>query len=129
MSVGWLFYCGVAGTAIYAVLSLGKVAETLKRKGASKFLLGTSFGAITTSILLRDGLPFNMPPEEMYVLFSIYIAVLSLLMIKRSLEILHTCESCRFEMHWSLCPGFAGILNDLLQKGFIYEKTGEEFQT
>lgn len=102
----YLFWSGVILSVFYFVVSASGITEERKRaKVASKFLLGSGFACICWSVLLFEGLFTNLVPKAAIILM-LYFGFITLLNIKRSLEIFKECEACEYKMRWSKCPGF-----------------------
>jgi hypothetical protein len=116
----YLFWGGVGGVIIYAVLSASGITDiSTSVKIASKFVLGPSFAAISWSILLANGL-FS-PGLELKILLIVilYLFVLTFLNAKRMYEIVRECEDCEYSMRWSQCPGMRGLVCRLVEGGFV----------
>ncbi len=117
----YLFWSGMATSLLYFLLSLSGVLENKKRvKVLSKFLLGSGFACICWSILLIDGVITRYLPVKLILILILYLGFVTILNIKRSLEIFRECESCEYKMRWSKCPGFREVACKLLDAEFLY---------
>jgi len=116
----YLFWSGVILSVFYFVVSVSGIAEERKRaKVASKFLLGSGFACICWSVLLFEGLWTNLVPKLLLILM-LYLGFVTILNIKRSLEIFKECENCEFKMRWSKCPGFRDAACKLIDADFLH---------
>jgi hypothetical protein len=116
----YLFWGGVGFSILYFLVSLSGVTENRKRvKVGSKFLLGSGFAGISWSILLFEGVSTNIVPKALTIIV-LYFGFITVLNIKRSLEIFKECESCEFKMRWSKCPGFRDAACKLLDAELLY---------
>ena len=116
----YLFWGGVTLSIFYFLLSASNIAENRKRaKIASKFLLGFGFAFVCWSVLLYEGLFTNLVPKILLILM-LYFGFVTILNIKRSLEIFKECEGCEFKMRWSKCPGFRDAACKLIDADLIY---------
>ncbi|TFG33722.1 hypothetical protein EU527_07100 [Candidatus Thorarchaeota archaeon] len=117
----YLFWSGAGAIIIYFILSFSGVLETRKRaKVLSKFFLGSGFACISWSILLIHGIITSDLPVKLLVIIILYLGFVTLLNIKRSLEIFRECENCEYKMRWSKCPGFREVACRLIEADFIY---------
>ncbi|MHA1390240.1 MAG: hypothetical protein ACTSW8_05635 [Candidatus Thorarchaeota archaeon] len=115
-----LFWGGIVFSILYFVVSLSGVTENRKRaKVGSKFFLGSGFAGICMSILLFDGLFTDIVPKGLFIVM-LYFGFITILNIKRSLEIFKECEECEFKMRWSKCPGFRDTACKLLDAELLY---------
>jgi len=115
-----LFWGGVGFSILYFLVSLSGISEERKRvKVGSKFLLGSGFAAICWSILLYETIPTNLL-EKALLIFLLYFGFITILNIKRSLEIFKECEACEFKMRWSKCPGFRDTACKLIDADLLY---------
>jgi hypothetical protein len=115
----YLFWGGIGFTLLYFLVSLSGVAEERKRvKVGSKFLLGGGFAGICWSTLLYEGL-FTYLLPKIFLILMLYLGFITLLNIKRSLEIFKECEDCEFKMRWSKCPGFRDAACKLIDADFL----------
>ena len=122
----YLFWGGVGFSILYFLVSLSGITENRKRvKIGSKFLLGSGFAGICWSTLLFEGLFTYLVPKLMIILM-LYLGFITLLNIKRSLEIFKECEACEFKMRWSKCPGFRDAACKLIDNEFLYAETPDE---
>jgi len=116
----YLFWGGVILSILYFLVSASNISEGRKRiKIGSKFLLGTGFAGICWSTLLFEGLFTNLTGKVIIILF-LYFGFVTILNIKRSLEIFKECEGCEFKMRWSKCPGFRDAACKLIDADLIY---------
>ncbi len=114
-----LFYGGIGGLGLYFVLSLLHLNENIRMKIISKLILGFSFASVFFIVVTIGG-TIEYMIQEKYVLISLlFFLVLSILMAKRGLEIMKTCESCDYKMRWSKCPGFNEVICECIEEGFI----------
>lgn len=118
----FLFWGGVAGTAASLLASIFHLTENRKVKGVSKSLLGIAFAMVSWAILLNDGDLLNNVAGKAVLIIGLYLAVITLMTIRRILEISHTCEECEYKMRWSKCPGFNNLVCRLIDEGFIHPK-------
>ncbi len=117
----YLFWGGIAASLLYFLSSLSGILETRKRaKVLSKFLLGSGFAGICWSILLIEGIFASTLPAKLLLIVILYLGFITILNIKRSLEIFRECESCEYKMRWSKCPGFREVACKLLDVEFLY---------
>jgi hypothetical protein len=117
----YLFWGGVIATVAYFFISFSGITDGQKHvKVVSKFLLGSGFAGICWSILLIDGLLSEYLTFKLLFIVILYLGFITILNIKRSLEIFKECESCEFKMRWSKCPGFRNIACKLVEEGFVY---------
>ncbi|MGY5858875.1 MAG: hypothetical protein RTU63_05860 [Candidatus Thorarchaeota archaeon] len=115
----YLFWGGVGLSILYFVVSLSGISEDRQRvKIGSKFLLGGGFAGICWSTLLWNGISVNLLEKGLFILL-LYLGVITLLNIKRSLEIFKECEACEFKMRWSKCPGFRDAACKLIDAEFL----------
>ena len=116
----YLFWGGVAGSIIYFLVSLSGLSDRGARaKISSKFILGLSFASICWSILLLNGLFSAGLEVKILLILTLYLGFVTILNIKRSLEIFQLCENCEYKMRWSKCPGFREIACRLVDEGFV----------
>jgi len=116
----YLFWGGVTLSILYFLLSLSNISDGRKRvKIGSKFLLGTGFAFICWAVLLYEGLFTNLVPKALLILM-LYFGFVTILNIKRSLEIFKECEACEFKMRWSKCPGFRDAACKLLDAEMLH---------
>jgi hypothetical protein len=119
----YLFWGGVIGSIIYFLVSLSGLSDRGKKaKIASKFILGSSFASICWSILLLNGLFSPGLEVKVLLILILYLGFVTILNIKRSLEIFKLCEDCEYKMRWSKCPGFREIACRLVDEGFVSPK-------
>jgi hypothetical protein len=119
----YLFWGGVCGSVVYFLISLSGLSDKgIKTKVASKFILGSSFASICWSILLLNGLFSPGLEVKVLLILILYLGFVTILNIKRSLEIIELCEGCEFKMRWSKCPGFREIACRLVDEGFVSPK-------
>jgi hypothetical protein len=117
----YLFWGGIGATVIYFLLSFLSISDESKRvKIFSKFLLGGGFAGVCWSILLIDGLFSTMLVAKLVLIIILYLGFITVLNIKRSLEIFKECRGCEFKMRWSKCPGFRDVACRLINEGYIY---------
>ncbi|TFG27972.1 hypothetical protein EU527_17900 [Candidatus Thorarchaeota archaeon] len=117
----YLFWGGAGAIIIYFFSSFSGILETRKRaKVLSKFLLGSGFACISWSILLIQGIITLDLSVKLLVIIILYLSFITLLNIKRSLEIFRECESCEYKMRWSKCPGFREVACKLIDADFVY---------
>lgn len=121
----YLFWGGVAGTAASLLASILHLTENKKIKALSKSLLGIAFTAVSWAILLNDGDLWSNIAGKAVVIIGLYLAVITLMTIRRILEISDTCENCEYKMRWSKCPGFQDLVCRLIDEGFIHPKETE----
>jgi len=115
----YLFWGGVGFSILYFLVSLSGISEERKRaKVGSKFLLGFGFAGICWSTLLFEGLFTNLVPKIVLILM-LYLGFITILNIKRSLEIFKECEECEFKMRYSKCPGFRDWACKLIDADFL----------
>lgn len=120
MSRFYLFWGGVGFSILYFLLSLSGATENRKRaKLGSKFLLGSGFAGICWSILLFEGISTSLVQKGLLIVI-LYFGFITILNIKRSLEIFKECEACEFKMRWSKCPGFRDAACKLLDEEMLY---------
>ena len=122
LNVSYLFWGGVAGTTISLLSSIFHLTENKKVKALSKNLLGIAFAMVSLAILLNDGDLLNNVAGKAVLIIGLYLAVITLMTIRRILEISHTCEECEYKMRWSKCPGFNNLVCRLIDEGFIHPK-------
>jgi hypothetical protein len=115
----YLLWGGIAGTAASLLASIFHLTENKKVKGISKSLLGIGFAAVSWAILLYDGDLWNNIVSKGIVIVGLYLVVVSMMTIRRILEISHVCEDCEYRMRWSKCPGFNNLVCNLIEEGFI----------
>ena len=116
----YLFWGGVTGSIVYFLVSLSGLSDKGTRaKIASKFILGSSFASICWSILLLNGLFSPGLEVKILLILALYLGFVTILNIKRSLEIFELCENCEYKMRWSKCPGFREIACRLVDEGFV----------
>jgi len=116
----YLFWGGVILSILYFLVSASNISKGRKRvKIGSKFLLGSGFAGICWSILLFEGLFTNLTAKVVLILI-LYFGFVTILNIKRSLEIFKECEGCEFKMRWSKCPGFRDAACKLIDADLIY---------
>ena len=120
----YLFWGGVAASILYFMVSLAGILESRKRvKVLSKFLLGSGFACICWSILLiKDIITIDLP-AKMLLIVLLYLGFVTILNVKRSLEIFKECESCEYKMRWSKCPGFREVACKLIDDNFVYPES------
>jgi hypothetical protein len=117
----YLFWGGIVVIVVYFLFSFLGITDRRKRvKIFSKFLLGSGFAGICWSILLIDGLLSEYLTFKLILIVILYLGFITILNIKRSLEIFKECRECEFKMRWSKCPGFRGIALKLIETRFIY---------
>ena len=122
----YLFWGGVVLSILYFLLSLSGISDTRKKlKVGSKFLLGTGFAGICWSTLLYEGVFTYFVPKIFFILM-LYFGFITILNIKRSLEIFKECESCEYKMRWSKCPGFRDTACKLLEVEMLYPEPLKE---
>ena len=115
----YLFWGGVGLSILYFLVSLTGVTEERKRaKVGSKFLLGSGFAGTCWSVLLYEGF-FTYLVPKLFLILILYLGVITILNIKRSLEIFKECEECEFKMRWSKCPGFRDAACKLIDEEFL----------
>ena len=120
----YLFWGGVTASFLYFLLSFLGVLETRKRaKVLSKFLLGSGFACICWSILLIDDVVSSSLPAKLLLIVILYLGFVTILNIKRSLEIFKECDSCEYKMRWSKCPGFREVACKLIENHYIYPES------
>ncbi|TFF91067.1 hypothetical protein EU545_05775 [Candidatus Thorarchaeota archaeon] len=116
----YLFWGGVVGSALYFLISFSGITEDRARaKILSKFILGSSFAAICWSVLLINGLLSPGLEVKLLLILVLYLCFVTVMNIKRSIEILRECEGCEYKMRWSKCPGFREIACRLVEEGFV----------
>lgn len=116
----YLFWGGVILSILYFLVSASNISEGRKRiKIGSKFLLGSGFAGICWSTLLFEGLFTDLTGKVIIILF-LYFGFVTILNIKRSLEIFKECEGCEFKMRWSKCPGFRDAACKLIDADLLY---------
>ncbi|MHA1480791.1 MAG: hypothetical protein ACTSQZ_05165 [Candidatus Thorarchaeota archaeon] len=118
----FLLYGGIGGLVLYFLLTILHLTEKIRMKIVSKLLLGTSFASILFVTVTIGGSIEYMIQEKYILIFLLYFLVLSILMAKRALEIMKTCESCDYKMRWSKCPGFNEIICECIEEGFVKPK-------
>jgi hypothetical protein len=117
----YLFWGGIGATILYFLFSFSRVTDGRKRaKIISKFLLGTGFAGVCWSILLIDGLFSSTLVVKLALIIILYLGFITVLNIKRSLEIFKECRDCEYKARWSKCPGFRGIACRLVEENFVY---------
>jgi hypothetical protein len=117
----YLFWGGIATTIIYFLASFSGITDRRKRaKIFSKFLLGSGFACICWSILLIDNLVSVNLTFKVVFIIVLYLGFITVLNIKRSLEIFRECSDCEYKMRWSKCPGFRDIACRLVEEGFVF---------
>ncbi|MBN2228294.1 MAG: hypothetical protein JW779_01800 [Candidatus Thorarchaeota archaeon] len=118
----YLFWGGVGLSIVYFLVSSTGITENRKRaKILSKFLLGSGFASICWSILLIELVSFTLALKLLFILI-LYLGFITLLNIKRSLEIFRECRNCEYKMRWSKCPGFRDVACKLIDGGYIHAK-------
>lgn len=117
-----LFYTGVFGVILSFFLSLSGLTKRKVLKAISKLILGTSFSFIVIFILIAGGDIFFQFELKVLLVLLFYFPVIGVLSAKQMIEMQKGCESCDYKMRWSRCPGFAGIVCDLVDQGFIIPK-------
>jgi hypothetical protein len=116
----YLFWGGVIASVVYFLFSLSSIIDERKRvKVFSKFLLGSGFAGICWSILLIDGLLSEYLTFKLMFIVILYLGFITILNVKRSLEIFKECRDCEFKMRWSKCPGFRSIACKLVEERFV----------
>jgi hypothetical protein len=115
----YLFWFGITGTLLSLLSSAFHLTENKKVKVLSKILLGFAFAAVSWAILLNDGILLANLANKMALILALYLAVITVLTIRRLLEISKTCEACEYRMRWSKCPGFNNLVCSLIEEGFI----------
>jgi len=116
----YLFYGGVGLSILYFAVSLSGISEERKKvKVGSKFLLGSGFAGICWSTLLYEGV-FTYFVAKIFFILILYFGFITILNIKRSLEIFKECETCEYKMRWSKCPGFRDTACKLLELEMLY---------
>ncbi|MBD3408035.1 MAG: hypothetical protein GF411_18085 [Candidatus Lokiarchaeota archaeon] len=108
---------------MYLLITISGFDKRQPIRIAKKFLLSFSFALVSLSILIAGGTIDYLFTEKVVVIYLLYLGFVVLLMVKRSLELLKTCENCEFEMRWSLCPGFHNIVCELVEQGFLKART------
>lgn len=121
-----LFYTGVFGIILSFLLSLSGLTKRKALKAVSKLILGTSFSFIVIFILIAGGDIFIQFELKVLVILLFYFPVISVLSAKQMIEMQKGCESCDYKMRWSRCPGFAGMVCDLVDQGFIAPKSKDD---
>ena len=121
----YLFWGGAITTLLSFVLSVLNRSENRGVKILSKLMLGSSFAAIVWAVLLADGLETNLELKVGFIVI-LYLAVVTMLMVKRIAEVEKECNKCEYEMRWSRCPGFKEILCPLVDARFLHPKTQKE---
>lgn len=123
----YLFWGGALLSILYFLVSLSGISDERKKvKVGSKFLLGSGFAGICWSTLLYEGLLTNLA-AKIFIILMLYFGFITILNIKRSLEIFKECETCEYKMRWSKCPGFRDAACKLLEVQMLYpEKKQEE---
>jgi hypothetical protein len=121
----FLFWGGVAGTVVSLLASVFQLTENKKVKALSKSLLGIAFAAVSWAILLNDGDLWNNIASKVVLILGLYLVVITLMTVRRTLEISQTCETCKYRMRWSKCPGFTNLVCRLIEEGFIQPKDSE----
>lgn len=117
----YLFWGGVGAIFIYFLSSFSGALETRKKaKVLSKFLLGSGFACISWSTLLIHEIVTQDLPVKLLLIVILYLGFVTILNIKRSLEIFKECEGCEYKMRWSKCPGFREVACKLIDTDFIY---------
>ncbi|MFW9797430.1 MAG: hypothetical protein ACFFE2_10360 [Candidatus Thorarchaeota archaeon] len=127
----YLFWGGVVGSVLYFLTSLSGLADRSTRtKIVSKFLLGPSFAAVCWSILLMNGLFSPGLELKLLLIIALYMGFVTVLNIKRSLEVFRECDNCEYKMRWSKCPGFRDIACRLVNERFVVpeEKKSNDHQ-
>ena len=125
----YLFWGGVAFTIIsFAMSGLG-LTDNKKLKILSKLILGTSFACITWAIVIADGLEAHIEAKAVVIL-SLYLFLVFIMAIRRTVEIEKVCNKCEYQMRWSKCPGFKTILCPLIENKFLWpedlQRVGDE---
>lgn len=119
-----LFWGGVIGSVLYFAISFSGVTDDrIKAKIANKFVLGSSFAAVCWSILLINGLLSPGLEVKLLLILALYLCFVTVMNIKRSIEIFRECEGCEYKMRWSKCPGFREIACRLVEEGFVSPET------
>jgi len=122
----YLFWGGVGLSILYFATSLSGISEERKKlKVGSKFLLGSGFAGICWSILLYEGVFTNLVPK-IFIILMLYFGFITILNIKRSLEIFKECESCEYKMRWSKCPGFRDSACKLIELEMLHPESPQE---
>jgi hypothetical protein len=120
----YLFWGGIGATVVYFLFSFSNISHESKRvKIFSKFLLGGGFAGLCWSILLIDGLFSITLVTKIVLIIILYLGFITVLNIKRSLEIFRECRDCEFKMRWSKCPGFRDVACRWVDEGYIYAKS------
>ena len=122
----YLFWGGVGFSILYFLVTLSGISDERKKvKVGSKFLLGSGFAGICWSILLYEGLLTNIV-SKVFIILMLYFGFITMLNIKRSLEIFKECEDCEYKMRWSKCPGFRDAACKLLEVEMLYPEPPQE---
>ena len=128
LNIFYLFWGGVAGTAASLLTSVFHLTENNKVKALSKSLLGIAFAAVSWAILLNDGDLWNNLAGKAVLIIGLYLSVVTLMTIRRVLEISQICENCEYKMRWSKCPGFNNLVCRLIEEGFIHPKETQNIE-
>ena len=121
-----LFYAGVFGIILSFLLSLSGLTKKKALKAVSKLILGTSFSFIVIFILIAGGDIFLQFELKVLLILLFYFPVIGVLSAKQMIEMQRECESCDYKMRWSRCPGFAELVCDLVDQGFIAPRAKED---
>ena len=116
----WLFYGGLGGMVLYILIGLTGIDKRRKLRIGKKLILGFSFAMVCLSIIMAGGTIDYMLYEKIALIYVFYLAFVIFLIVKRTFEILKTCEKCEYRMRWSRCPGFKDIVCKNIEAGFIH---------
>ena len=104
-------------TISFAMSALG-LTDSKSLKVLSKVILGAAFACIAWAIVIADGLDAHIEAKAVTIL-SLYLFLVLLMAIRRTLEIEKVCKECNYQMRWSKCPGFRTILCPLVEHNFL----------
>ncbi len=116
----WLFYGGLSGLVLYFFIGLSGIDRNRKIRIGKKFILGFAFAMVSLSIIIAGGSIDYMLHEKILLVYGLYMAFIMVLIVKRALEMVRTCENCEYNMRWSRCPGFKDIVCKNIEAGFIH---------